>query len=33
MGFLSSQRRAPEPRTLTGVKCPVCGGRLFVSRA
>lgn len=33
MGFLSSHRRRPEPRTLSGIKCPDCGGGLFLNRA
>lgn len=33
MSFLSSYRRRPEVRTLDGLKCPVCGGALYVNRA
>ncbi len=33
MGFLSSHRRRPEPQLLEGVKCPSCGGGLYVHRA
>lgn len=33
MGFLSSYRRRPEVRTLPGLKCPACGGGLYLSRA
>jgi len=33
MGFLSSYRRRPEPQSLEGLRCPACGGALFVNRA
>lgn len=33
MGFLSSHRRKPEPPTLAGVRCPSCGGGLYIHRA
>jgi hypothetical protein len=33
MGFMSSYRKRPEPQSLEGVRCPACGGGLYVSRA
>lgn len=33
MSFLSPMRKRPEARALGGLKCPACGGGLYLSRA
>jgi hypothetical protein len=33
MGLLSSYRRRPEVKTLSGLKCPACGGGIYLSPA